>query len=120
MSRPLGPGARVLLWILRVAHFAVHKTLEEFDFDHQRSFTRDLVAHLGALDFYRCQGERHVFGPRGTGKTHLATALGIRACQARHRALPGAAATPRLPAARGSTMWATSPSMPRRPTCSSS
>ncbi|MFF7192017.1 ATP-binding protein [Streptomyces sp. NPDC008222] len=24
-------------------------------------------------------------GPPGTGKTHLATGLGIRACQARHR-----------------------------------
>jgi DNA replication protein DnaC len=25
--------------------------LEEFDFDHQRSLKRDVIAHLGTLDF---------------------------------------------------------------------
>ncbi len=36
---------------VRAAHFPEHKTLEEFDSHHQRSVKRDVVAHLGALQF---------------------------------------------------------------------
>src|SRR4051794_19963019 len=36
---------------VRAARFPARKTLEEFDFDHQRSLKRDVIAHLGALDF---------------------------------------------------------------------
>jgi DNA replication protein DnaC len=70
---------------VRAARFPAHKTLEEFDFDHQRSLKRDVVAHLGALDFVAAKENVILLGPPGTGKTHLATALGIRACQAGHR-----------------------------------
>ncbi len=70
---------------VRAARFPAHKTLEEFDFDHQRSLKRDVVAHLGALDFVAAKENVIFLGPPGTGKTHLATALGIRACQAGHR-----------------------------------
>ncbi len=70
---------------VRAARFPGHKTLEEFDFDHQRSLKRDVVAHLGALDFVAAKENVIFLGPPGTGKTHLAIALGIRACQAGHR-----------------------------------
>src|SRR5579871_533294 len=36
---------------VRAARFPARKTLEEFDFDHQRNLKRDVIAHLGALDF---------------------------------------------------------------------
>ena len=70
---------------IRAARFPARKTLEEFDFDHQRSLRRDVVAHLGALDFIEAKDNVVFLGPPGTGKTHLAVGLGIRACQAGHR-----------------------------------
>ncbi len=36
---------------IRAAKFPARKTLEDFDWDHQRSLKRDVIAHLGALDF---------------------------------------------------------------------
>ena len=63
------------------------KSLEEFDFDHARGLKRDLVAHLGTLDFITGKENVIFLGPPGTGKTHLATGLAIRACQAGHRVL---------------------------------
>jgi DNA replication protein DnaC len=43
------------------------------------------VAHLGTLDFVTARENVVFLGPPGTGKTHLAIGLGIRACQAGHR-----------------------------------
>jgi DNA replication protein DnaC len=70
---------------IRAARFPARKSLEEFDFDHQRSLKRDTIAHLGTLDFVAGKENVIFLGPPGTGKTHLATGLGIRACQAGHR-----------------------------------
>ena len=72
---------------IRVARFPGRKTLEEFDFDHARGLKRDLILHLGTLDFVTAKENVIFLGPPGTGKTHLATGLGIRACQAGHRVL---------------------------------
>jgi DNA replication protein DnaC len=70
---------------IRAARFPARKTLEDFDFDHQRSLKRDQVAHLGTLDFVAGRENVVFLGPPGTGKTHLAIGLGVRACQAGHR-----------------------------------
>lgn len=70
---------------IRSARFPARKALEEFDFDHQRSLQRDTIAHLGTLDFVAAKDNVVFLGPPGTGKTHLAIGLGIRACQAGHR-----------------------------------
>ncbi len=70
---------------IRAARFPACKTLEEFDFDHQRSLRQDVVAHPGALDFIEGKDNVVFLGPPGTGKTHLAIGLSIRACQAGHR-----------------------------------
>ena len=70
---------------IRQARFPARKTLEDFDFAHQRSVKREVVAHLGTLDFVAAKDNVVFLGPPGTGKTHLATALGVRACQAGHR-----------------------------------
>jgi DNA replication protein DnaC len=72
---------------IRAARFPARKSIEEFDFDHARGLKRDLIAHLGTLDFVTGKENVIFLGPPGTGKTHLAIGLGIRACQAGHRVL---------------------------------
>ncbi len=70
---------------VKAARFPQIKTLEDFDFSYQRSVRKEVVSHLGALDFVEAKDNVIFLGPPGTGKTHLAIALGIRACQAGHR-----------------------------------
>jgi DNA replication protein DnaC len=70
---------------IRAARFPARKSLEDFDFDHQRSLKREAITHLGTLDFVTAKDNIVFLGPPGTGKTHLSTGLGIRACQAGHR-----------------------------------
>ena len=70
---------------IKAARFPARKTLEEFDFTFQRSLQKTLVLHLGQLDFLTARDNVVLLGPPGTGKTHLAIALGIRACLAGHR-----------------------------------
>src|SRR5438445_5049362 len=70
---------------IRAARLPARKSLEDFDFDHARGLKRDLIAHLGTLDFVAAKDNVIFLGPPGTGKTHLATGLAVRACQAGHR-----------------------------------
>jgi DNA replication protein DnaC len=70
---------------IRAARFPARKSLEEFDFDHARALKRDTIAHLGTLDFITARDNVVFLGPPGTGKTHLAIGLAIRACQSGHR-----------------------------------
>jgi DNA replication protein DnaC len=77
---------------IRAARFPARKSLEEFDFDHARGLKRDLIAHLGTLDFVTAKENVVFLGPPGTGKTHLAIGVAIRACQAGHRVLFATAA----------------------------
>ena len=77
---------------IRAARFPARKSLEEFDFEHARGLKRDTIAHLGTLDFITARDNVVFLGPPGTGKTHLAVGLAIRACQAGHRVLFATAA----------------------------
>jgi len=70
---------------IRSARFPARKTLEEFDFTFQRSVRRQVVEHLGQLDFLHARENVVLLGPPGTGKTHLAIAVGVRACLAGQR-----------------------------------
>jgi DNA replication protein DnaC len=70
---------------IRAARFPAHKSLEDFDYDHARGLRREVIAHLGTLDFVAAKDNVIFLGPPGTGKTHLATGLAIRACQAGRR-----------------------------------
>jgi DNA replication protein DnaC len=70
---------------IRAARFPARKSLEDFDYDHARGLKREVIAHLGTLDFVTARDNVVFLGPPGTGKTHLATGLAIRACQAGHR-----------------------------------
>jgi len=58
------------------------KTLESFDFSFQPSLDRERIAALAQLDFIRRAEVVHFLGPPGTGKSHLATALGVAAVKA--------------------------------------
>jgi DNA replication protein DnaC len=70
---------------IRAARFPSRKSLEDFDYDHARGLKREVIAHLGTLDFVTARDNVVFLGPPGTGKTHLAAGLAIRACQAGHR-----------------------------------
>ncbi|MFB7740449.1 IS21-like element helper ATPase IstB [Streptomyces sp. NPDC056112] len=70
---------------VRAARFPAIKTIEELDVTHLRGMTRQQLAHLGTLDFIAGRDNVVFLGPPGTGKTHLAIGLAVRACQAGHR-----------------------------------
>ena len=76
---------------IKAARFPARKTLEEFDFSFQRSVKKAVVEHLGQLDFLHARENVVMLGPPGTGKTHLAIALSIRACLAGQRVQFGTA-----------------------------
>jgi DNA replication protein DnaC len=67
---------------LRMGRLATIKTLVGFDFSFQPSLDRDRILTLAQLGFIaRCE-VIHLLGPPGTGKSHLATALGVEAVKA--------------------------------------
>jgi DNA replication protein DnaC len=72
---------------IRLAHLPARKTLEQFDFSFQTSVKRQVLLHLANLDFIQTRANVLFVGPPGTGKTHLAIALSLKACQAGYKAL---------------------------------
>jgi DNA replication protein DnaC len=52
---------------IRAARFPSRKSLEEFDFDHARGLKRDLIAHLGTLDFVAARDTVVFIGPAEAG-----------------------------------------------------
>jgi DNA replication protein DnaC len=67
---------------LVMARLTPIKTLAGFDFTFQPSLDRDRILALAELGFVdRCEA-LHLLGPPGTGKSHLATALGVEAVKA--------------------------------------
>ncbi|MBT2401337.1 IS21-like element helper ATPase IstB [Streptomyces sp. ISL-100] len=77
---------------IEAAGFPARKVLEMFDDAHLRSPDPQTLARLGKVDFVGRKGNVVFLGAPGTGKTHLAVALGVRACQAGHRVLFATAA----------------------------
>jgi DNA replication protein DnaC len=67
---------------LRMGRLATIKTLAGFDFSFQPSLDRDRILTLAQLGFVGRSEVVHFLGPPGTGKSHLATALGVEAVKA--------------------------------------
>jgi DNA replication protein DnaC len=61
---------------LRRANFRNQKTLEEFDFSFNPNLNRSLIVDLASCRFIREKVCAFIIGPCGTGKSHLAQALG--------------------------------------------
>lgn len=66
---------------IRDARFPLVKTMESFDYDAAPDLDRRLIREL--MDGAYIKERRNVIfvGKTGTGKTHLATALGLEACR---------------------------------------
>jgi DNA replication protein DnaC len=65
---------------LKAARFPTAKQLDEFDFTARPSVNKPLVLDLLRGDYLSRRENILLVGPSGTGKTHLATALGMAAC----------------------------------------
>jgi DNA replication protein DnaC len=65
---------------LKAARFPAIKTLDGFDFTAQPSVNKVLVAELLRCAYIDARENIILAGNPGTGKSHLATALGVEAC----------------------------------------
>jgi DNA replication protein DnaC len=65
---------------LKAARFPTVKTLEGFDFATAPKLNKPLVLELLRCDYLDRRENLLLVGGPGTGKTHLATALGVEAC----------------------------------------
>lgn len=72
---------RAALRRLKAAKFPNYKTLEDFDFEAQPSLNRVLIAELTRSEYIERREAVILVGNPGSGKTHVATALGIEACE---------------------------------------
>jgi DNA replication protein DnaC len=70
---------------VREAKFPLLKTLEEFDFSAVDGLDLRLIRELSGCDYIKERRNIVFLGRSGTGKTHLATALGVDACKNNYR-----------------------------------
>jgi DNA replication protein DnaC len=64
-----------------------HKTLDHFDFNFKPKMNRSLVYDLATCAFIGKREDALFLGPGGTGKSHLAQAIGQTAIQQGYRVL---------------------------------
>lgn len=69
----------------RLAAFPSVKTLEQFDFEAAPGVPKARIQELAGLAFIERRENVIFLGPSGTGKSHLATALGVRATERRYK-----------------------------------
>lgn len=72
---------------VRRANFEHAKTLEDFDFHFNPSVPKAKVVDLATCNFVERRQNVLLVGPTGVGKSHIAQALGHRACRSGHTAL---------------------------------
>ena len=66
-----------------VSSFPYHKTISDFDFTYQPTINKQQILDLATLRFMDTKSNIIFMGSPGTGKTHLATAIGIEAASQR-------------------------------------
>jgi DNA replication protein DnaC len=67
---------------LKLSGLPHHKTLDEFDFAFQPDLDARRIRDLATLAFIDAKSNIALLGPPGVGKTMLAVALAVAACQA--------------------------------------
>ena len=92
LARPLeGEAARrrdrAIARRIRLARFPVNKTLDAFDWTWPKKINRQQVMNLFRLHFVEQASNVVFIGGVGLGKSHLAIALGRRACEERYSVL---------------------------------
>ena len=70
---------------IREARFPDPKTLDQIDWEALRGISKPKVLELASCEYIERGDDLVVAGPIGTGKTHLAIALGIEAARKRYR-----------------------------------
>lgn len=66
---------------VKVSHFPFLKTINDFDFDFQPSISKLQIKDFASLRFMEDSSNLIFIGNPGTGKTHLATSIGIEAAK---------------------------------------
>jgi DNA replication protein DnaC len=72
---------------IKSAKFPIPKSLDDFDYAFQPSMDRKKLQELFSLRFIDNRENILFLGPPGVGKTHLATGLGVRACESGYKVL---------------------------------
>jgi DNA replication protein DnaC len=75
---------RTLRYQLKAARFPIHRDLASFDFT-ESPLSEPRLRHLASAAFTATAHNLIFIGGTGTGKSHLAIALGVAAVQAGHR-----------------------------------
>jgi DNA replication protein DnaC len=88
-----GKQERNTIMRVRMAHFPFEKSLDSFDFKFQPSLDPKIVRELATCRYIANAENVLLLGPPGVGKTHLAVALGLKACAAGYRTLFASAAS---------------------------
>lgn len=99
--------AKRLTTRLHNANFEGHKAFEDFDFRFNPKIPRDKLIELSSCSFIERRENVLLIGPSGVGKSHIAQALGQRACRANFRTLfvPAHVMLSGLRAARADQTW---------------
>lgn len=77
--------SKMLMQRLRKANFEHRKTLNDFDFHFNPSVPKNKVIDLATCGFIREHRNILLVGPSGVGKSHIAQAIGHRACLQGHK-----------------------------------
>jgi DNA replication protein DnaC len=70
---------------LKEARFPDVKTLEQLDWDALKGVSRQKIMELATCEFLSEAQDCIIAGPVGTGKTHVATGIGVEAARRRYR-----------------------------------